>query len=175
MPDVYVGQLLLVPYPFAPQGFALCEGQLLPVTNYPALFALIGTRYGGNGTTTYGLPDLRGAIPISGGQGPGLQHYTLGQTGGSKTVTLQPTNMPTHGHPILGSPMPIPPLVANPVGNSPGQPLPGTAPYVAATPDVQMHPAALAPAGGNSAHNNVMPTLTLNWVIALVGAYPPRG
>ena len=172
--DAYIGQLMLVPYDFAPAGFAFCEGQLLPVAGNTALFSVIQTRYGGDGKTNFGLPDLRGAIPISGGQGPGLQHYTMGQKGGVTTVTLQQTQMPQHTHAIMDSPAPIPPLVGNPVGNAPGQPAAGTPAYAAARADVQMNAGALSPAGGNAAHNNVMPTLTMNWIIALKGIYPPR-
>ena len=172
--DAYIGQLMLVPYDFAPDGFAFCEGQLLPIADNKALFSVIHNRYGGD-ATTFGLPDLRGAIPISGGQGPGLHHYKMGQKGGATTVTLQPTEMPQHSHAVMNNPARIPPLVGSPVGNSPGQPPAGSSVYASARADVEMNASALAPAGGNSAHNNVMPTLTLNWIIALKGAYPPHG
>jgi microcystin-dependent protein len=100
MSDVFVGEILLVPYNFAPTGFAFCEGQLLPISQNTALFSLLGTNYGGNGTSTFGLPDLRGAVPIGAGQGPGLSLYDLGQTSGATSVTLTPAHRRRRRPPI---------------------------------------------------------------------------
>src|SRR5437667_3006666 len=100
MPEPCIGQIILVPYTFAPTGWAFCAGQLLPIAQNTALFSLIGTTYGGNGQTTFGLPDLRGRVPISSGQGPGLASYTLGQTGGTENVTLTAAQLAAHTHAV---------------------------------------------------------------------------
>ena len=92
--ETFLGSLLLVPYNFAPQGWALCNGQLLPISQNTALFSLLGTTYGGDGISTFALPDLRGRVPISAGQGPGLQPYALGQSGGTETATLTANQLP---------------------------------------------------------------------------------
>src|SRR5208283_2769592 len=96
--DAFLGSLLLVPYNFAPQGWAFCNGQLLSIAQNAALFSLIGTTYGGDGISTFALPDLRGRVPNSAGQGPGLANYNLGDTGGAENTTLQVSNMPAHNH-----------------------------------------------------------------------------
>jgi microcystin-dependent protein len=98
MSEPFIGQIILVPYNFAPRGWAFCNGQLLPIAQNTALFSLLGTTFGGNGQTTFALPDLRGRVPISSGQGPGLQDYDLGQVGGSETQTLTVSEMPIHTH-----------------------------------------------------------------------------
>ena len=174
MSDVFVGQILLVPYNFAPRNYAFCQGQVLPIAQNTALFSLLGTTYGGNGQTTFALPDLRGRVPLGFGQGPGLSDRILGETAGQVTVQLQPGEIPAHQHSIQDSAAPFPAVVGSPAGNSPGQPVAGTNVYVGGTPNVQMNAGALAQAGGNQGHNNLMPTLTLNWVIALSGIFPPR-
>lgn len=174
MADVFVAQLLLVPYNFPPKGFAFCNGQILPISQNTALFSLLGTTYGGDGRTNFALPNLQGAVPVGQGQGPGLANYFLGQSGGASTVTLQASEFPAHQHSIQDSAAPFPALVGSPVGNSPGQPSAGTNVYVSGNPNVQMNGGALAPAGGGQPHNNVMPTTVLNWIIALQGIFPPR-
>src|SRR5262245_44407760 len=118
--DPFIGQLMLVPYNFAPRGWALCNGQILPIAQNTALFSLLGTTYGGNGQTTFALPDLRGRVPISSGQGPGLSNYDLGEVGGVETVTLTTTQMPAHGHPVSansGDPNDSSPANSYPAGN----------------------------------------------------------
>ena len=98
--DYFLGSLLLVPYNFAPAGWALCNGQLLPIAQYTALFSLLGTTYGGDGKTTFALSDLRGRVPLSSGQGVGLQNYNLGQTGGAESETLGVNQLPSHNHAV---------------------------------------------------------------------------
>ncbi len=178
MADVFIGQLFLVPYNFAPQGSAFCDGQLLPISSNTALFSLLGTYYGGDGKSTFGLPNLKGSIPIGQGNGPGLTPRTIGETGGVTTVTLTAAQTPQHSHLVLENSIPVPPPVGQPSGNSPGQPSAASATkvYFAGAPNVQMFANALTPAqGGSGPHNNLMPTHVLNWVIALQGVFPPRG
>src|SRR5919199_4214759 len=98
MTEPFLGEIFIVPYNFAPRGFAFCAGQILPIAQNTALFSLLGTTYGGNGQTTFGLPDLRGRVPVSSGQGPGLSPYSLGEQGGVETVTLISQQMPQHNH-----------------------------------------------------------------------------
>jgi microcystin-dependent protein len=174
MSNVFVGQLVLVPYTFPPKGFAFCQGQLLAISQNTALFSLLGTQFGGDGRSNFALPNLQGRVPMGQGQGPGLQSYVMGEASGTTAVTLLTSEIPMHNHTIFDSPAPFPPPVGGPGGNSPGQPAAGTNIYVAGNQNVAMNQNALPPAGGNQPHNNVMPTLTLNWVIALQGIFPPR-
>src|SRR5215211_4319727 len=100
MSEPFIGQIMLVPYNFAPRGWAFCAGQILPIAQNTALFSLLGTTFGGNGQTTFALPDLRGRAPIGQGQGPGLSNISLGEAAGTETVTLLSTNMPAHSHTV---------------------------------------------------------------------------
>lgn len=172
----FVGEIIIGGFNFAPVGFALCNGQLLPIAQNTALFSLLGTTYGGNGQTTFGLPDLQGRMPIGFGQGPGLSNYSLGQQSGTETVTLLSTQMPQHSHNVQsnngdGS-------QSSPIGNffaGPGADR-DLFMYNAATtgsPAI-LNPGAVAIAGGNQPHNNMMPYLALNYCIALQGIYPSR-
>ena len=171
MADVFLGSLILVPFDFAPRGFALCQGQLLPISQNTALFSLLGTSYGGDGRTTFALPDLRGRVPVSTGQGPGLQPYTLGQTGGEETVTLTSDQMPAHTHSFNAGIVP-PITTSTAAGNVLGQ---GAKIYTTGTtPNAKMSPGALAATGGSQSHENRMPTLTMNWIIATQGIFPSR-
>src|SRR3989442_14603602 len=117
MSQPFLGMIILVPYNFAPRNWAFCNGQLLPIAQNTALFALIGTTYGGNGQTTFALPDLRGRAPISSGQGPGLSNYTLGQVGGTEIVTLLSNQMPVHTHAVTLSGLSATANVKNAAGN----------------------------------------------------------
>jgi microcystin-dependent protein len=167
--ESYIGSLLLVPYNFAPVGWALCQGQSLPISQYDALFALIGTTYGGDGQTTFNLPDLRGRSTIGAGQGPSLQSYVLGQTGGTETVTLTP-NQIGHGHSAGCS------QAANNSANPKGGIFAaGNAAYVVSDGNTALAPSTLTPAaGGSQPHDNRQPYNTLNWIICLEGIFPPR-
>ena len=167
-----IGQIVLFPYNFAPRGWAMCQGQLMSIQQNTALFAIIGTFYGGNGISTFALPDLRGRIPVNPGQGPGLTDYVLGEQTGSELVTLISSNMPVHTHGAVGT------------NNAANFPSPGgegwaadgagiVSQYAAAS-NAQMSPQALLPAGNGFQHNNIMPVLTLNYCIALQGIFPAR-
>jgi microcystin-dependent protein len=167
--DPFLGEIRLFPYNFPPRGWAFCQGQILSIAQNTALFSLLGTTYGGNGQTTFGLPDLRGRAAVSSGQGPGLASYTLGELGGVENVTLIASQMPQHNHTVAvnnsGS------STGRPSGNYPGQ---TTANSYAPSPDSTFAPQAVAAAGGSQPHENRPPYLTLNYCIALVGVFPSR-
>lgn len=178
--DPFVGQITLFPYTFAPRGWAFCQGQLLPINQNTALFSLLGTYYGGNGTSNFALPDLRGRAPIGQGQGQGLSPYTLGDVQGAETVTLSPAESPAHTHAFHA-------FAASATTNAPSGALPaeghgtgrGAPPVNTYAPPsvgnvVTLAPGQAGPTGGGQAHNNVQPYLSLNWCIALQGIYPPR-
>jgi microcystin-dependent protein len=154
---------------FAPNGWALCDGQLLPIARNTALFAILGTTYGGDGVQTFGLPNLQGAAPMHWGNGPGLTPRTLGESGGSQSVTLLATQLPAHGHAVLAS------------GSTADQPSPqGNVPasqtvYAPGPNDAQLAGNALTPTGASQPHNNMQPYQAVNFIIALQGIFPPRG
>ncbi len=159
--EPFLGQLMLVPYNFAPRNWAFCEGQLLPISQYSALFSLLGTNFGGDGRTTFGLPDLRGRVALGAGQGPGLSNYVLGEKAGQEQVTLLASQIPAHAHAASTQSA----SESNPTAN-----VPAFVPIYSKTAD-----AALAPSGGQSgAHENRQPFLVLNYVIALQGIFPSR-
>ncbi len=177
MADQFLAEIRIFPFNFAPTGWAFCNGQLLPITQNTALFSLVGTYYGGDGRSTFGLPNLQGSAPMFWGQGPGLSDHILGETGGSATVTLQLSGMPSHAHGIN--------CVDGPrVGGQVGQPgnailikssgMPVNAYASGATQNQTMAANMVGIVGGNLPHNNLMPYLTLNFCIALQGVYPPR-
>ena len=175
MSDPFVGEIRMFGFNFAPRGWAFCDGQILPISQNTALFSLLGTTYGGDGRSNFALPNLQGSAPLQPGQGPGLSDRVLGETGGTSTVTLLNSEMPIHGHTLLGS--------ANPGDEA------GPSPNIAATgagrrgqnfyadnkgsgPSMQVTMAG--PAGGNLPHNNMPPYLAVNFCIALQGVFPPR-
>ncbi len=171
--DPFVGEIMLVPYNFAPSGWAFCQGQLLPVSQNTVLFSLLGVTYGGDGRATFGLPDLRGRAPLSSGQGPGLQNYVLGQAGGQETVTLLASEMPAHTHAVQASNGPA--NQQSPAGGVLAtEPTGQTAMYSNTAPNTTLSAAALASAGGGQPHENRAPFLTLNFCIALQGTIPTR-
>jgi microcystin-dependent protein len=173
MADPFVAEIRIFPFNFAPRGWAWCDGQLLPLSQNTALFSLLGTTYGGNGKSNFSLPDLQGRVPVHPGQGPGLSLYDLGQTGGSRTVTLLESEIPAHTHALRahGAPgdasIPTGFSVASAIGATPFRE-PGDS-------MVQMANQALGPAGGDAPHNNLQPYLTFYFCIALQGVFPPRG
>jgi microcystin-dependent protein len=173
--DPFVAEIRIFPFNFAPKGWAFCDGQLLPISQNTALFSLLGTTYGGDGKSTFALPDVQGDAPMHPGQGPGLSLHDLGETGGSQTVSLLDSEMPSHSHGLVAS-------------NQPGEdPTPGPSEALARSVGanlyqtnsaqnlVQLAPTALGTAGGSQPHNNLMPYLTLNFCISLQGVFPPRG
>jgi microcystin-dependent protein len=174
MADPFVAEIRIFPFNFAPKGWAFCAGQLMPLSQNTALFSLLGTTYGGDGKSTFALPDLQGRAPMHPGQGPGLSLHDLGEVGGSETVTLLESEIPAHSHGVLANANP-----ANLAAPSPARSLARSQPGVAykASPqaDAAFAPEAIAPAGGDQPHNNMMPYLTLNFCIALQGVFPPRG
>ncbi len=171
--DPFVAEIRIFPFNFAPKGWAWCDGQLLPLSQNTALFSLLGTTYGGNGKSNFALPDLQGRAPMHPGQGPGLSLHDLGETGGSETIALLESEIPAHGHALMAQPAPADTNV--PAGGSIAR-VTGAAPYRAASGAtvVPMSAQALAPAGGDQPHNNMMPYLTFYFCIALQGVFPPR-
>ena len=167
--EPFLGQLMLVPYNFAPQGWAFCNGQIMSIAQNSALFSLLGTTYGGNGQTTFALPDLRGRVAISAGQGPGLQNYSLGEVAGSESVTLISTQMPAHTHLVGAS---TGSAQATPDNAFPGSDTSTQIYDLAAS--TTMNPQMIQPAGGSQPHENRQPYLVLNYIIALQGVYPSR-
>jgi len=172
--DPFVAEIRIFPFNFAPKGWAFCDGQLLPLSQNTALFSLLGTTYGGNGKSNFALPDLQGRAPMHPGQGPGLSLHDLGETGGSETVSLLESEIPTHSHALMAS-------VEDGVQGTltPGITLAssvGGTLYQTNTNTnlVSMNPNSLAPAGGDQPHNNMMPYLTFYFCIALQGVFPPR-
>ena len=172
MADPFVAEIRIFPFNFAPRGWAFCNGQILPISQNTALFSLLGTTYGGDGKSTFALPNLTGRAPMHPGQGPGLSLHDLGETGGSDTVTLQQTEIPFHTHAIVN--------VTDAGGQLGGAGnLWGEANTRIYSPNPNpaqtMSPQAFGATGGSLPHNNMQPYLTLNFCIALQGVFPPRG
>jgi len=174
MADPFVGELRLVGFTFAPLGWQLAQGQILSINQNAPLFSLFGTMYGGDGRTNFGLPNLQGSAAIGVGQGPGLQPYTQGQIGGVPNVSLNSTTVPPHSHnlQVSTSPADLPSPASNSFGDARAA---GGNIYTATpTPIVPMSPAAVSTVGGNKPHNNLMPYLTLNWIVSMTGIFPAR-
>ena len=170
MATPFIGQIMMFGGNFAPLGWAFCDGSLQAISQNETLFALIGTTYGGDGQTTFALPDLRGRIPIHQGTGPGLSQYTIGQLGGVETVTLTAVQLGGHTHAIQAN---------NKSGSSAspgGNIVAGTAanPYSTGTGDVNMGAATIGAAGGSQPHSNMMPFLAVSFVISLFGIFPSQ-
>jgi microcystin-dependent protein len=175
MSQPFVGQIVAVGFNFAPVGWAFCNGQTLDISQYTTLYQLIGTTYGGNGVTTFNVPNLCGRVAVSLGQGPGLSNYVIGQAAGTEAVTLSMPNMPVHTHSLVGTSVAA--TAANPgstviLGSS------ATDVDIYAAPSG--NPTALASAsigssgGGSQPHENRQPFLTINYIIALSGIYPSQ-
>jgi microcystin-dependent protein len=175
----YLGQISMFGGNYAPTGWAFCNGQLLAISQYQALFSLLGTTYGGNGIQNFALPNLISRLPVHVGQGLGLSPYALGQVGGADPITITTQTMPGHTHTLNATQSPA---NANTVGNTalPGTPVsPGL--FYASTGSGQpalntynMAPGAVSNAGGNQPHTNLMPSLCISFIIALQGVYPSR-
>ncbi len=165
MAQPYVGEIRIFAGNFAPAGWMFCEGQLLPISENETLFNLIGTTYGGDGQSTFAMPDLRGRVPIHQGNG-----FILAETGGAEEITLTVNQLPAHGHPFLAS---------GDLGNTPnvGNSMPARTAgavslYIADNPTVNMSPQAIAPTGGSQPHTNFQPYLCVNFIISLFGIFP---
>lgn len=175
MADPFVAEIRIFPFNFAPKGWAFCDGQLLPISQNTALFSLLGTTYGGDGKSTFALPNLQGSAAMHPGQGQGLSLRDLGEIGGAETVTLLVSEMPFHTHQVQG----FQTVEGDQLGpNSNGQSLLAKsnngALYNSAGPVVTMAPQSLSPSGGSLPHNNMQPYLTLNFCIAMQGVFPAR-
>jgi len=191
MASPFISQIALFSFNFAPKNWAICAGQIMSISQNTALFSLLGTTYGGNGQTTFALPDLRGRAPVHSGQGPGLSDYTQGETGGIESVTLNLSHMPQHTHTINTSGLAVTAQQATnaagnkrtPVGNLPAKESAAvTATYSSAAPNADMSNAAATMtgsitaglAGGSQAHENRQPYLAMNYCICLAGIFPSR-
>ena len=172
MADPFVAEIRIFPFNFAPKGWAWCNGQLLPLSQNTALFSLLGTTYGGDGKSTFALPDLQGSAPMHPGQGPGLSLHDLGETGGSQTVTLLESEIPVHTHQMKADVLDV--ADTNVPSPSASFALSSGGTLYQAAANVTLAPQGLAPAGGNQPHNNMMPYLTYYFNIALQGVFPPR-
>jgi microcystin-dependent protein len=179
MASPFVAEIRIFPFNFAPQGWAFCDGQLLPISQNTALFSLLGTTYGGDGKSTFALPNLQGRAPLHPGQSPGGSLFDLGQQAGEEAVTLISTQIPAHSHFLNANNGAA--TTANPVGGAYAQgawnapPNSGTVNiYTTAAPDTALAPTAIAIAGSSLPHNNMQPYLTLNFCIALQGVFPAR-
>jgi microcystin-dependent protein len=165
MSDPYVGEIRMFGGNFAPNGWLFCQGQLLSISDYDTLFNLIGTTYGGDGESTFGLPNLASRIPVHQGAG-----YPIGSTGGAEMVQLQPQNLPVHSHAALASN-----AAASQTSPSGGVWAAWSQPgYSSSAPNVTMNAAALAASGGSQPHDNMPPFLAINFIISLFGIYPSQ-
>jgi microcystin-dependent protein len=171
MADPFIGEIRMAGFNFAPSGWAMCEGQLLSIAQNTALFALLGTQFGGNGQTTFALPDLRGRLPIHRGQGPGLSPRSIGEVLGSEQVTLTASQMPGHSHVLAAASDGA--RTATAAGNLLAS---GEADLFSRDggANVAMAADAIAPAGGSQPHANLQPYLCVTFIIALFGIFPPR-
>lgn len=173
MSEPFLGEIRMTGWNFASRGWALCNGQLMSIAQNTALFSLLGTTYGGDGITTFALPNLQGRVPIHQGQGPGLTNRTMGEMGGTETVTLIQTQMPAHTHAVNAS--------QNANNTSPSAAFPGNDSrgtpaniYNSAPDGTVMNPAMISPSGGNQPHENMQPYLCVSFMIALEGIFPSR-
>ena len=170
--DPYIGQIAIFPYNFEPRGWALCDGRLLSIAQNTALFSLLGTTYGGDGTNTFALPDLRGRVIVGIGNGPGLTPKNLGKMAGTETNTLLVTNLPPHNHAIKA-------VTSEGNQNSPTNNLPADTKtvdkeYSSATANTTMNPTMVGNTGNGTPVNNMQPYLSIGYYIALQGVYPSR-
>jgi microcystin-dependent protein len=172
--DQFVGEIRVFGFSFAPTGWALCDGQLLPISQNTALFSILGTYYGGDGVSYFALPDLQGLVPMHQGTGAGLTERFLGESAGTETVTLLQSEIPSHSHTMSASSQAG--TDQSPSGELPARAVGGIKPYadVSAGSATTMGTSTLAPAGSGAAHNNLQPYLTLSYCIALQGIFPPR-
>lgn len=173
--EPFIAQIILFGGNFAPRGWAFCDGQLLPIASNSALFSILGTTYGGDGRTTFALPDLRGRVPMHAGSGPGLSPRQIGQAVGAENVALTDAQMPGHTHEMLvaGGPAANDRATGDAIGRSaifidddPSNP--------STQPSIALNSKTIATAGGSQAHPNMQPTLCINYIIALQGVFPSR-
>ena len=182
--DPFLGEIIMFGGNFAPRGWAFCDGQLLPISSYSALFSILGTTYGGDGRSTFALPDLRGRAPLSSGQHPGGSNFNLGAKGGAETTTITQNNMPSHSHTgalhvnsgdaTVGTPATNNSVAAP--GSSDGRTFTASLGYNAATPNVTLNSGSVTtlPTGNGVPANNMQPFQVVNYIIALQGVFPSR-
>ena len=170
MSNPFVGEIRLFGGNFAPAGWAICNGSLLAISEFETLFNLIGTTYGGDGESTFSLPDLRGRVPVHQGQGPGLSPYTIGESGGAETVTLTSGQMPAHTHPLRAASSPASAAVG-PTGVLAATSVNA---YGSGVPNMAMNAGAVVAAGGSAPHENMAPFLGVNYIISLFGIFPSQ-
>jgi microcystin-dependent protein len=174
----FIGSIVLFAGNFAPRGWAFCAGQLLPIAQNTALFSILGTTYGGNGQTTFALPDLRGRVPLGTGQGPGLATYQLGEVIGVENVTLNTNQLPAHNHAVQVSSTAANSATANnnylAVANANVGGDPVTVNTYNGTPNAMLGPNSISATGNNLPHENIQPSLGMNYIIALEGIFPSR-
>ena len=179
MAEAFLGEIRMVGWNFAANGWALCNGQLMSISQNSALFSLLGTTYGGDGVTTFALPNLQGRVPIHQGTGLGLSPYTIGQVSGDESIKLLPNQMPAHSH-LMGVSN-LPGALADPTNAILGQgnsgagrsPVP-VSNYVSTAATGTLAPTAIASSGNNESHSNIQPFLCINFIIALNGIFPSR-
>jgi microcystin-dependent protein len=178
MNEPYIGAIVMFGGNFAPSGWALCNGQLLSISANTALFSILGTTFGGNGTSTFGLPDMRGRVPVHAGQGPGLSPYVLGEETGAEHVTLTINNLPSHNHNVAATSTTSGRGGGSPTGNLLAATANvGTAPveiYAGGSPNTTMSPQMISSVGGNLPVSVIQPVQCVNFIIALVGIFPSR-
>lgn len=176
--EAYIGSIILFAGNFAPRGWAYCQGQILPIAQNTALFSLLGTTYGGNGQTTFGLPDLRSRVPVGQGQGTGLSAWQLGEMNGTESVTLLSTQMPAHNHNVQVSVGEADTATANNNYLAMANGAFGTDQITVntynGTPSATLGVNSISVAGGNQPHTNIQPSLGLNYIICLEGIFPSR-
>ena len=164
MAEPFLAEIRMISFNFPPKGWAFCNGQILPINQNQALFSIMGTTYGGNGQTTFALPNLQGRIPLHVGSG-----FNLGQVGGEQAHTLNISEMPAHTHPVSASGG----VATLNSGSNAFMAASSSNPYGAA-PDATLNPSSIAPVGGSQPHLNMPPTLTINFIVALQGIFPSR-
>jgi microcystin-dependent protein len=174
MADPFVAEIRIFPFNFAPTGWAFCDGQLLPLSQNTALFSLLGTTYGGDGKSTFALPNLQGCAPMHPGQGAGLSERVLGQFSGVESVTLLESEIPLHAHTMMSANPIVPGDTNVPTGNAIAKSAGGAVYLTPPQTTVNLSPEALSPAGSDFPHNNMQPYLTLTFCIALQGVFPAR-
>ena len=172
MGQPYIGEIRIVGFSFQPVGWVFCDGRLMSISENDALFNLIGTQYGGDGQETCGIPNLQGRVPVhdGGSAGQGLSQYTRGEMGGTESVTLTTQQIPVHNHAFLASTAGA--TSNNPQGNTIGSP-PTLTMFIVDTPATPLNNQSIVPVGGSQPHDNVQPTLAVNFVMSLYGIYPP--
>jgi len=172
--DQFIGEIRIFGGNFAPKAWAMCDGQLLSIAQNTALFSILGTNFGGDGKSNFGLPNLQGSAPLHQGQSPGLSAYFVGDAGGEQVVTVVTSELPSHRHSAGATTTPGDQL--SPSGALPAIPAQtrGAVAYATGSADTTLAPRALSTSGGGQPHNNMPPFLVLNFIIALQGIYPPR-